>query len=362
MSVGHLVILRYLTREILLASLGIVVLLVLILMSAQVIKLLERAVAGDISLEMVFVLAGTQVPVLLELVIPLAATLAALLTFGRLKEDSELAVLHAGGFSNTHLFALAGIPSLGIAMLVALLSLVLTPASNLYKEEQKQVERELTVFDTIQPGRFQTDREGRLLFARALADDRAALMNVFIADTQTHRSNEFRYIFADRATQEIRDEDKFLVLFDGAQYRGKVDDDTWEVTDFERYLIRIDPPTSLRPDPLSGQSTQTLINANDSASQAELAWRVSVPLVGLVMLPLVFLIARGSHRMSRFVWIIPIILIQFAYVSALMSARHPGNDGFVWMQFIGIHSAFLGLSAILLAITAIGSLKPKVMA
>ena len=265
-------------------------------MSAQVIKLLERAVAGDISLNMVFILAGTQVPTLLELIIPLGSTLAALLAFGRLKEDSELAVMQAGGCSTSRLFFSAGAPCVGIALCVAMISLFLTPVSNLYKENQKQIEREMTVFDTIQPGRFQTDRDGRLLFAKSRSEDRTMLENVFIADTQAHRTGEFRYIFSKRATQEIRGDEKFLVLFDGSQYRGHSQRTEWELTDFEKYLIRIEPPNVLRAEPLSGRSTYGLLGERDAAARAELGWRFSVPVVGLVMLPLVFLIARGSHR------------------------------------------------------------------
>lgn len=356
----RLVVLKYLSREIVFTTSGIVVLLVLILMSAQVVKLLERAVTGDISVEMVLTLATTQVPILLELIVPLGATLGVLLTFGRLKEDSELAVMHAGGYSRVRLFVLASIPCVCIALFVAFISMFLTPTSNVFKEKQKQMERELTVFDTIQPGRFQTDREGRLLFAESLSKDRSTLLKVFIADAQDKQQTEFRYVFADRAIQEVQEAGKFLILFHGRQYRGNPVDHTWDVTEFERYLIRINPSTALRANPLAAQPTASLVKAFDPRSQAELAWRLSVPLVCLVMLPLVFLMARGSHRVNRFVWVIPVILIQFAYVSALMTARQSAYEGAVWMQYASIHGAFLLLALALVSATSISLFRSRV--
>ena len=65
-------------------------------------------------------------------------------------------------------------------------------------------------------------------------------------------------------------------------------------------------------------------------------------------LPLVFLIGRGSPRQSRFLWIIPVILIQFGYITALSYAQKAIMLGqwLPWPGLFWVHLILIGASGL----------------
>jgi len=99
-SVGHLVILRYLTREILETAGAVALVLLLVVLSGRFIQFLEKAAAGELSIELMLTMILWRVPSSLELILPLALTLSVLLVLGRMNQDSELTILRAAGYSN----------------------------------------------------------------------------------------------------------------------------------------------------------------------------------------------------------------------------------------------------------------------
>ena len=302
--------------------------------------MLERAARGDISFELALIFTLVQIPIALELIIPLGLTLSALLFLGRMKNDSELVVMQASGYTLQALFRMFLIPVGLVAVLVAIISFLVTPAANTTKESHKRLERELTVFDTVQPRRFQSDRAGRLIYAESKDVTNRVLSDVFITQEDDGAT---LFILAETAMQEIRQDDKFLVLNEGTQYLISEDEPNWEITEFDQYLIRLEEQSSLRAEPLSGLGLVSLIHMNSAASWSIISWRISMPLVCLIMLPLVFL-AIGEHsRTSRFVWLVPLVLIQFAYVTGLSLVKRKIEMGQidVLSGMIGAHGVMI---------------------
>lgn len=344
MSVGHLVILRYLTREILESAAAVSLVLLLVVLSGRFIQFLEKAASGELSVSLMLTMILWRIPSSLELILPLALTLAVLLVLGRMNQDSELTILRAAGYSNRRIFGLVLVPAGLVALVVAWLSLVLSP--NVARELDRQVvEREnLTVFDTVVPGRFQTDNSGRLIYAEGITDDRESLVDVFIVEPSDQADLEV-FLTGRTARQELTDGEKFLVLFDGYKHTGSASRLDWEISKFERYLIRMEPETSERPDSLDTKDTLELIQSGQPPEWAIASWRLSLPVMCLLMLPWAFVMGRGSPRQSRFVWVIPIIVIQFLYITALSFAEKAVMTGGItpWPGLLWVHGGVLSL-------------------
>ncbi len=320
MSVGHLVILRYLTREILETAGAVALVLLLVILSGRFIQFLEKAAAGELSIELMLTMILWRVPSSLELILPLALTLSVLLVLGRMNQDSELTILRAAGYSNQRIFGLVLVPAGLIALVVAWLSLVLSPEVARELDRQVVEKENLTVFDTVVPGRFQTDNSGRLIYAEGISDDRESLIDVFIVERSDDAELEV-FLTGRTARQELSEGEKFLVLFDGYKHTGSATRLDWEISKFERYLIRMEPETAERPDSLDTEDTLDLFASGQPAELAIASWRVSLPVMCLLMLPWAFVMGRGSPRQSRFIWVIPIIVIQFLYITALSFAE-----------------------------------------
>ena len=70
-----MIILRYLTGEILKSTFAVSIVLLLVVLSGRFIQFLEKAAVGELSLELVFTMILWRIPSSLELILPLALTL-----------------------------------------------------------------------------------------------------------------------------------------------------------------------------------------------------------------------------------------------------------------------------------------------
>lgn len=344
-----MVILRYFSREILTTATAVSVVLLLVVLSGRFIQFLERAANGELSVELMLTMIVWRIPSSLELILPLALTLSVLLVMSRLNQDSELAVLRAAGYSNRRLFGLVTLPAVVVACLVGWLSLVLSPEVARELDRQVDARERLTVFDTVVPGRFQTGKSGRLIYAESISEDRQSLLDVFIVEPSKERNTDV-FLTGKTARQEFTEGDKFLVVFDGYKHVGSPNQLNWEISRFDRYLIRLSPDATERPSSLDTLSTEALIASGGRQELAIASWRVSLPMMCLLMLPFAFLLGRGSPRQSRFLWVIPVILFQFFYMTALSFAQKAVMRGEIppWPGVFLVHLVVLGLIVVIL--------------
>ena len=350
-SVGHLIILRYFSREILETTAGVSLILLLVVLSGRFIQFLEKAANGELSVELMLTMILWRIPSSLELILPLALTLSVLLVMGRMNQESELTILRGAGYSNGRLFAIVLVPALFIALVVGWLSMVLSPEVARELDRQVIAKENLTVFDTVVPRRFQTDKSGRLIYAESISDDRESLIDVFIVEPSKQKDTEV-FLTGKIARQELNSGEKYLVLFDGYRHIGAETSLDWEISKFDRYLIRLNSETENRPDSLDTQSTEALITSGKAPELAIALWRVSLPIVCLVMLPWAFLMGRGSPRQSRFIWVIPIILIQFGYITALSFAQKAVTLGqwSLWPGLFWVHLILIGAVSLVIGL------------
>jgi len=350
-----LIILRYFSREILETTAGVSLVLLLVVLSGRFIQFLEKTANGELSVELMLTMILWRIPSSLELILPLALTLSVLLVMSRMNQESELTILRAAGYSNTRLFAIVLVPAALVAVLVGWLSLVLSPEVARELDRQVVAKENLTVFDTVVPGRFQTDKSGRLIYAESISEDRESLIDVFIVEPSESKETEV-FLTGQTARQELNGGEKYLVLFDGYRHIGTETALDWEISKFDRYLIRLSPETENRPDSLDTKSTEALIASGKPTELAIASWRISLPIVCLLMLPWAFLMGRGSPRQSRFIWVIPIILIQFGYITALSFAQKAVTLGqwLPWPGLFWVHLVVLAVAVLLIGFGWLG--------
>jgi len=349
-----LIILRYFSREILETTAGVSLVLLLVVLSGRFIQFLEKTANGELSVELMLTMILWRIPSSLELILPLALTLSVLLVMSRMNQESELTILRAAGYSNTRLFAIVLVPAALVAVLVGWLSLVLSPEVARELDRQVVAKENLTVFDTVVPGRFQTDKSGRLIYAESISEDRESLIDVFIVEPSESKETEV-FLTGQTARQELNGGEKYLVLFDGYRHIGTETALDWEISKFDRYLIRLSPETENRPDSLDTKSTEALIASGKPTELAIASWRISLPIVCLLMLPWAFLMGRGSPRQSRFIWVIPIILIQFGYITALSFAQKAVTLG-QWLPWPGLFWVHLVVLTVVVLLIGFGRL------
>lgn len=352
-----MIIFRYLSREVLVTLSAVSAVLLVIIMSGRFIKYLAQAAQGVLDPGVLFMIMGLRMPGFLQLILPLGLFLGILLAYGRLYLESEMSVLSAAGMSRQRLLAYTLAPAALVALLVAWLSLSLAPQGVARVEQILNSQDSLTEFDTLAPGRFQALKSGgRVTYTEALSEDRSELSGVFISELQLSRDGGkprgLSVLVAENGRQEIRpDGSRYLILENGYRYDGNPGQADYRAIQYDRYGVLLPKPeVAGELNEREGLSSAELLGSTDLRHQAELQWRLSLPLLVFVVTVLAVPLARVNPRQGRFLKLLPAILLYMGYLALLIAMRGqlekgrlPPALGLWW-----VHGLFLAIGLLLL--------------
>lgn len=352
-----MIVFRYLSRELLITSGAVSAVLLVIIMSGRFIKYLAQAAQGALDPGVLLMIMGFRLPGFLGLILPLGLFLGILLAYGRLYLDSEMTVLSATGMSPQRLMILTLGPALVVALLVGWLSLVLAPRGLGEVARILEEQDALTEFDTLMPGRFQTLNDGsRVTYTRALSEDRTQLEGVFISETRPAREGgkgrEVGVLVAERGRQVVQaDGSRYLILENGYRYDGRPGHAAYRVIHYDTYGILLPrPEVRVELGELEALPTSQLIGSEERRHRVELQWRLSLPLLVLVVTLLAVPLARVNPRQGRYLKLLPAILLYMAYLSLLIAVRGALDKGRlpVALGFWWVHALFMAVGLLML--------------
>lgn len=346
-----MIVFRYLQKEVLLSVLSVTAVVLLVVMSGRFISYLREAAEGVISAQVLLPLIGYRIPGLLELIIPLGLLLGVLLAYGRLYMDNEMTVLHACGLSPNKLQLYTLASGVSISLIVALLSLWVSPLTNAKIDQIRQSQNELSEFDTVTEGRFdKSDNGDSVSYVAKLNPERTQLEHVFLASKKPGKDgySTLRVVSATSGEQYFDEQSggRFVLLKDGYDYTGSPGDADYQRTRFEQYAFKIESNAqSFRVSKLSSIPTGELISSNRRDYQAQLHWRLSIPFVCLLLTVLAVSLCPVNNRQGRYGKILPSILFYIGYLTLLTSTRTAIEKGtldsvmYLWL----IHAMFTAL-------------------
>jgi len=355
-----LIAFRYLSRELLITAAAVSTALLVIIMSGRFIKYLAQAAQGALDPSVLLMIMGFRIPGFLQLILPLGLFLGILLAYGRLYLDSEMLVLSATGMSGQQLLLYTLAPAALVALLSGWLSLSLTPQGIVRVTQILNEQSALTEFDTLVPGRFQSMKGGsRVTYSETLSNQRKELGGVFISDRAAPRgssgakSSDISVLVAQSGHQELQpDGSRYLILQNGYRYDGTPGQADYRILQYDRYGVLLP-----KPEPVSSIGsreealpTAALWGSTQPKHQAELQWRLSIPLLVFVVTFLAVPLSRVNPRQGRFIKLLPAILLYMAYLAllifirgALYKGRLPAAIGLWW-----VHGLFFALGLLLL--------------
>ncbi|MEK9711205.1 MAG: LPS export ABC transporter permease LptF [Thalassolituus sp.] len=313
-----MILFRYLTRELLTTMAAVTLVLLMIMMSGRLIQQLASAAAGEISLQVVFMALVLRMPSFLEMILPMALFISILLAYGRMYAENEMTVLTATGISERRLLGYTLVTGTVVMVLVGTFSLYLSPLGAQMTEDLYRKQAEMTEFELLAPGRFQSMKNGsRVTYTESLSDDKTVMNHVFIADGDT-------LMLAERGSQYTSPEtgSRFLELHNGKRFDLSPDTAALQVLEFEKYGVKIaeesEERRKVRNDAVP---TLELFGSEDPKFNAQLQWRFSL----IVMVPLLVLIAfplsKVNPRQGRFARMFPAIILFMVYISLLIAMR-----------------------------------------
>ena len=351
---------RYLIRDILLTTLGITLILMIVVMSGRLSSYIADAAAGRLASGLVFPVLLARLPEYLELVLPLSLFLGVMVSLIQFRQSSELTVMTATGFSTVRLLQSVLFCAAFVAMLVSLFSFYISPRGGQYVNSLvagQGLQNELSV---VTPGRFyQLDDAGGTIHANRISDDRDLMTEVMLSRVGSDlEAAGDTLILAERGYPFVHENGgNYFVLEDGLRYVGKPGEANYQLTRFERYF-QLMPEREV----IDGKRTEEqtlffhqLLPRQSDAMRAELNWRISLPLLVLVLGFIAYPMSRSMPRQGgRYARVLPGALLSVLYIVALNAAREAqveseGNSLTFWL----IHLAFVTLAGLMLGFPAL---------
>lgn len=305
--------------------------LLLIIISARFVTYLAEAAAGDLDAGILLTLMVFRLPQYLELILPLGLFIGIMMAYGRLHVDSEMTVLSACGVSERRMLAYTLITSAFVAGLVALFSLYLGPEGVRASESLLAEQRNRTDFETLKPARFHAVDAGGVTYAESISEDKQRLNHVFMAQVTTGGESAPIILTAESGETIVDREkgEKYLLLKNGKRYLGRPGEAKYEIVSFEEYAQRLpDPDYAVKPKKeTDGMTTAKLWTQENAQAQAALQWRLSLPLLVMIIGMMAVPLSRTKPRKGRYGKLVPAILIYMSYLVAANSARGMSEDG-----------------------------------
>ena len=308
---------RSLVRELTATAIGLFVVLLGILFTNLVVRLLARAAGGAVAPEGIWALLGFNALFYLNILLAVTLFLAVLMTLTRWYRDSEMIVWFTSGQSLASCLK----PILWFAapffVAIVALSLFLSPwAERRRLEFERQLESR-DEFVLISPGLFREFRRANLVvFVESINTFNGTIRNIFLHSIDD--GNDVTTVARSGSLEEMPNGDRFIVLEDGRRYEGKPGTADFRTIEFAKLGRRIEPNES-RALPTSAKAipTEALVVLNGNLERAELFWRVSVPILAVMLTLLGIPLAYVNPRMGRSFNLVAAAFLYMLYSNCL---------------------------------------------
>ena len=292
-----------------------------ITIATQLVRFLGLAAGGSITFTGVFALLAfasfNYLPVLLSLTL----FIAVLMTLTRSYRDSEMIVWLGSGVSLIGWIRPVLSFAVPIVILIALLSLLLSPWAITRSEEFRNYMDNRDDVSQVTPGVFRESKQSeRVFFVENVSEGENMVANVFVSSTQHQKIG---VMVAKRGfLQTTEYGDRFLVLLNGRRYEGLPGKTEYKISEFERYAMRIEAREAKASTP-SAKSLPTLdlLRNPNPIYLGELAWRIGLPLSALVLALLAIPLSFVNPRAGRSLNLVMAILVYMIYNNFLSIAQ-----------------------------------------
>jgi lipopolysaccharide export system permease protein len=238
----------------------------------------------------------------LPILLSLTLFIAVLLSLSRVYRDSEMSIWFSAGVPLTAWINPVLRFAVPIVLAITALTLFLTPWSTTKRDEYLKRMSNRSDVARMNPGAFQESTGGeRVFFVETVATEGGKedqVKNVFISSVQHGRQGVM--VASQGHTEMAENGDKFVVLSHGRRYEGEAGSAEFRVMEFQRYAIRMQTAESLGIDESAKNlSTLELLRNRTVRNQAELLWRIGVPLSALILALLAIPLSFVNPRAGR---------------------------------------------------------------
>lgn len=339
---------RYITREITVPFIVVILILVGLFASFSSARFLAGAVTETLGLGALFKLVMLKTLIALEVLIPVALYIAIISGLGRLNKDHELNVLRSNGISGRRIILTVLMVAIPVGIISGLLSSYVRPWA--YSESyllDAQAEAELNT-NRFQAGRFYgSERSGRVVYVKSKDDAYKQMNNIF----HYHKTPEAsEIIIAEKAIQvqpTIQKERPNIQLSNGYIYQLTHTASRDDTIKFEKLTYFTNSELALRHR-RKATPTRTLWESEEPWEIAELQWRLSRPVSTILMALVAVTFIQTAPRQDKATKTYLLAAIVFAvYYNLSGLAKNWVEQGVVGIM-PGVWWLYISISILLL--------------
>ena len=341
-----------LTKELFYTSLSTILILSGVVIAQRSVYIFRLASKGIIPNDAIDTVLVFNLLKHLPLLLSLTLFLSVLITLTRWYKDSEMVIWFSSGLSLGCLIKPIIIFSLPIIVLIASLSLYISPWAVYKAEEFKKGLKSRDELATITPGVFKESKsDNRIFYVEGFSELGNVVKNIFV---QSIQNGKIGVIIANEGerVENKRGED-YIIMKDGRRYEGRENSQEFLTTYFKEYGVLIEKEARKIisvGEVYEAKSTVELIASNSSRYKAELYWRVSLPISAFLLVFLAIPLSVINARSGRSVNIIMALLL-FVIYNNLLGVSHSivsiGNTKF-WHGLWPVHLFFATIAFYLL--------------
>ncbi|MEP7245461.1 MAG: LPS export ABC transporter permease LptF [Gammaproteobacteria bacterium] len=338
---------RYILREVVLTWLAATAVLLVILLTNQLARVLQRAAENQYPQSVVLELIWLGALQNLTVLMPIGLLLGVVLAFGRLYHDSEMAAALACGVGPSTTYIPVGLLAAFVTAIMAWLTLSLAPGSIAKSLSLRNAALQAGQFAPVVPGRFRTFGGSDVVVYAEGAEPDGTLTNVFV---ERDREGSVEVALAQRARHSVGGDGMThtITLYDGERFEGIPGSPKFRIMRFSENTIPVEvPKLSDAITALEAEPTSALLHSEDRQKRAELHWRVAMPVMCVVLTLLAVPLSRLRPREGRYARLLQAILIYFVYTTFLSAGKVwiargtlPEYVGLWWVHIVVLVLAF----------------------
>jgi lipopolysaccharide export system permease protein len=319
-----------------------------IVVISQLIRFLGEAVSGKLAVDGVLALLGFSALTYLPVLLSISLFISILLTLSRCYRDSEMVVWFCAGIGLTRWIRPVLWYAGPVVLVIALLSLVLSPWALRKSDEFKNKLESRDEVAAFTPGMFrESNQADRVYFVENMDVKTNRVENIFVRSVQNAKLGT---MVARQGFQEtMANGDRFLVLLNGTRYEGTPGQTDYRIVEFERYAMRMDSVASKQARPnVRALPTPVLWRNPTTWNLSELEWRLGLPISAAILALLAIPLSFVNPRVGRSLNLITAIVLYMLYSNMISVTNAWVGQGKIapGIGLWGIHALMLLIAAL----------------
>lgn len=307
---------KYIAKELLIACLSVLFVLLLIVLSTEMVHLLKWVSQGIIPIS---AFASYLLNSLFEfsvVLIPLSLLMGILLAFGRLYRDSEMTAIMSAGIGPMQWYRPLMLVAIPTTVLLLVLLIYVKPFITHQRALITAEIRSQAEIDTLLIGQFNRASKGdAVLFLESESNDITEVSNVFF---QQHRDEDSHVDLATRTSSYHNEEGRrYMMMHGGTHYVGEPGQADFKIIKYKDYGIHIDRKQVQAHFSEESKSISELWTSTSLADQAEMQWRFTLPLATIIVAFMALPLSHTDPRSGRYSKLALALILYLVYSNLL---------------------------------------------